>query len=95
MDLNQTEILQTLVCESGLKYNAKGDWNGRIFLAYGVAQFHKGTWDYFNTLRAKQGLGQLTDYKSTKQQLQMIAWAFDNKLKSHWSCYNNLYKKYQ
>ena len=78
------DFYQTLFCESSLRYNAVGD-GGK---AYGVAQYHKPTWDYFNKLR-----GTNLNYKNTAHQLEMTAWAFKNKLQGHWTCWNNLYNK--
>jgi hypothetical protein len=78
MGLNRTQMYQTLVCESNLKYNAVGD-NGR---AFGVAQFHKATWDLFNKKR-----GTHLNYYSTKDQILMMGWAFKNDLQRNWSCW--------
>ena len=77
MGLKRTEMYQTLVCESNLKYNAVGDSG----LAYGVAQFHKGTFDSFCK----------GDYYSTKDQLICMANMWKENLQFHWSCWKNYF----
>jgi hypothetical protein len=72
------QILNTVFCESSFRYNAVGDGG----LAYGIAQFHKPTFDEFC-----EG-----NYYSTKDQLQCMLKMWETpKLKLHWSCYKNIY----
>lgn len=76
------EMYAVLQCESGFLHdNIYGD-GGR---AYGIAQFHKPTWERFNKMR-----GTNLDYKNMDDQINMFVWAFNNNLKEHWSCFNNL-----
>ncbi len=86
MGVSANDILKTLICESGLRYNAKGDWNGKVYVAYGPSQFHKATWDLFNKKR-----GTHLSYYNAIDQVDMTVWAFKNGLQSNWSCYNQLF----
>ena len=73
------EVLSRVIqCESGWKHEGVfGDSNR----AYGIAQFHRPTWDLFNKQRNTN-----LDYYNLDDQLNMISWAFANKYQSHWSC---------
>ena len=74
--VNESEMMTTIKCESTFYHNQYGD-NG---LAYGIAQFHKPTFDRFCS----------GDYKSLKDQLNCMGQMFQKKLQGHWTCY----KKY-
>ena len=85
-----TLINKIVQCESGWRQN---DENGNILVgdihleeqAYGIAQFQMGTWKHFNELR-----GTNLDIYNEQHQLEMLAWALNNNLGYHWTCYNNL-----
>lgn len=53
---------------------------------YGIAQFKRKTWNWFNKLRVKQGLPNLYDILSPYEQIEMLEWAEQNNLLEHWSC---------
>ena len=76
---NAVSMLATLQCESELKHDAHGD-NG---LAYGIAQFHEET---FNWFKVEAGMPEL-DYRSKENQIELMAWAFANDYAPHWSCW--------
>lgn len=80
MDLNKSELLATIRCESSFEYDAVGK-AGEI----GAAQFMPSTWKLWNKKRNTN-----LDIYSTKDQLNMLAWAFKNGFQHHWSCF----KKY-
>lgn len=66
------QILNTVQCESSFRYNVYGDGG----LAFGVAQFHKPTFDgYCNG-----------DYYSTKDQLTCMIKMFRAGQSYHWTC---------
>lgn len=77
------ELYTVLQCESSFNHNQYGD-GGR---AFGIAQFHRPTWDRFNKLR-----GTNLDYYGLEDQIDMFTWSFNNGLKSHWTCWSKLYK---
>ena len=54
---------------------------------YGLGQFQRKTWNWFNKLRAEQGLPKLYDIFDPFLQVQMMAWAWDNNLMTHWITY--------
>ena len=72
-----SEILKVLRCESGLD-NSKRGKAGEI----GIAQFMPTTWEMFNEIR-----GTNLDIYNTKDQIEMIIWAFQNGYQNHWTCY--------
>lgn len=72
------EMLAVLRCESGLKHEGIYGDHG---LAYGIAQFHEAT---FNSFQSKSGLD--LNYRDQNNQIELMAWAFANNLKSHWTC---------
>lgn len=78
-DTSSTEISRVIFCESSNNPNAKGD-GGR---AFGVAQFHKPTFDSFSKL-----MGEKLDYYSYHDQIKLMAWIWKNypQYKSHWTC---------
>lgn len=74
------EVLKVLTCESNLQIGAiYGDGGA----AYGIAQFHKPTFDLFS-----KELGKKLDYYSYQDQIELISWAFAHNKKNHWSCLN-------
>lgn len=82
--LDYEELHNVINCESGFDNSAVGKAGER-----GLAQFMPGTWKSFNGTR-----GTDLDISDPYDQLDMIVWAWNNDLKSHWTCYKNLYHKY-
>jgi hypothetical protein len=76
-----------ILCESGGDNNAKGDWNGKEYLANGVAQFHLATFNLFKKLANKPNL----EYNNADDQKWLLKWALVNGYESHWTCYNKIY----
>lgn len=74
--LNETELYQTLKCESGFRFDAVGD-NGK---AKNVAQFHLPTFKKYCS----------GDYNSAKDQLICMAQMWQKGLQRHWTCWRNL-----
>lgn len=76
-------------CESNFYYYAYGDYDrkSKTYKAYGIFQFHKPTWNYFQKLS-----GLKLNYYSTKDQIKMALWAWKNGKQNHWSCWLRLYK---
>lgn len=77
-EIPKKSYLDTIDCESNWKITALGD-GGK---AYGLAQFHRPTFEMF-----KQSRGLDVEYDSAKGQLELMAWAFANDLQHHWTCY--------
>ena len=77
--LDYKQIYDTIECESGFKHDIYGDG----LLAYGVAQFHKPTFEKYC-----QG-----DYYDMYDQLDCLGLMWSRGLQSQWSCYNRLYGK--
>lgn len=75
-----------ILCESGNNPNAKGDWNGTEYLAYGLAQFHLETFNLFKKLANKPNL----NYWSAEDQRWLLKWALVNGYASHWTCATKL-----
>ena len=71
--LNQSELYKTLMCESGLRVDAKNPNSS----AYGIAQFIKSTWDTYCE-------GDRTD---TKAQLRCMAEMWQKGMMKHWKCW--------
>lgn len=79
---NFFELAKVIQCESSFNpYPIPGD-SGE---AFGVAQFHKPTFEAFT----KQ-MGVKLDYYNPLDQLRVMVWAFNHGLAHHWSCFNNL-----
>ncbi len=76
------EFYRTIQCESNFVYYAYNPLGN----SFGVGQFIPQTWNLFNKTR-----GTNLNYKSSKDQLEMMAWAFENGLQSNWDCYCNLF----
>jgi hypothetical protein len=75
------EIISLVInCESGWNQKARGA-AGEI----GIAQFMPATWRKFNEIR-----GTDLDIYSQADQMDMILWAYDNNLMSHWTCWRQL-----
>ena len=76
--INYEEIYQTIICESNFRHEGVFGDSGK---AYGIAQFHKPTFDGFC-----EG-----DYYNMEDQLECMAKMFSNNLQSHWTCFSRLY----
>ena len=84
-DYVQFRLLEKIVwLESNWKVNAIGD-GGR---AFGLAQFHKGT---FNQFKEKAEMPEL-EYKNPYHQITLLVWAIENNLQSHWTTYKRAKK---
>ena len=75
--LDEPQLMVTLNCESGLRYNAVGD-HGK---AYGVAQFHLATFKAYCS----------GDYYSAKDQLKCVSDMFKRGLQLNWSCWRSYF----
>jgi len=80
---NYYQLYETLKCESNLQSFPKVGDSG---LAFGVAQFHRDTFNLF-TKEMKVSL----DYYNPYDQLKVMVWAFNHDLQSHWSCWKRIY----
>lgn len=76
-----TTLADIISCESGGKHEVYGD-GGR---AYGIAQFHKST---FEAMAKKSGCENCR-YTSRIDQLRLLSWAYDNGKINKWSCYDS------
>lgn len=65
-------------CESQYNEKARGDGNR----AWGVAQFHKPTFERLSKL-----MGEELDYNSYYDQTKLLAWSLDNGYGSNWTAY--------
>lgn len=80
---NQFEILadKIIECESHGDETAVGD-GGR---AFGVAQFHKPTFDWLCKLSGKD-----LDYYNANDQRELLIWALENNRGYLWSCFHKV-----
>lgn len=87
--ISYIEMYKTLQGESELDHTVceKGGYcDGGS--AYGVAQFHKPTFESFKKTAIVQGYSfEDFDYYNEDDQLELMAWAFKNNLKHHWTAY--------
>lgn len=75
--------VKVINCESGFKHkNLYGDGG----LAYGIAQFHRGTFDLF---KKEAGVPEL-EYTNEDHQIELFSWAMANGKERHWSCWKKL-----
>jgi hypothetical protein len=74
--LDESQLLQVIKCESSFNHNQYGD-SGK---AFGLAQFHKPTFNQYCK----------GNYYSAKDQLICLAEMWQNGKQKHWSCW----KKY-
>lgn len=75
---NFNELFETIKCESSFKHDGNFGDHGA---AYGIAQFHKPTFE-----RYCQG-----DYFSIKDQLICMAQMFNKGMQANWTCWKHLY----
>lgn len=80
---NEDQLRKTIKGESTFRCDVYGD-NGK---AYGIAQFHKPTFE-----RWSKELGEELDYYSCHDQIKLMSWAFSkgDKYKRHWTAWRNL-----
>lgn len=78
-------LSRVIMCESGFRHDGVFGDSGK---AYGIAQFHKPTFEMWNKER-----GVDLDYYNLEDQLDLMAWAFSKGelYKKHWTCYSKLY----
>lgn len=55
--------------------------------SYGIAQFQRKTWNWFNKLRYEKELPKIYDILDPYSQIEMLGWAEKENLLDHWSCY--------
>lgn len=67
-------------CESSLRHEGVYGDSG---LAYGIMQFHEPTFEMF---KKEAGMPDL-EYKGMADQIELAAWALQNGLGSHWTCF--------
>lgn len=84
--VNQAPVVSEVVyeiikCESQWKEDAVGD-GGR---AYGLAQFHRPTWDWLCELSGKD-----LDYYEPHHQIELLTWALENGRGYLWTCARKL-----
>ena len=79
--LDESQLLRVASCESGFRYTAIGK-AGEI----GILQYMPSTWVYWNNERKTE-----LNINSTKDQINMVVWAWGNKYQSHWSCFTRPY----
>jgi hypothetical protein len=77
--INTQQKVDILNCESGGRHY--GVW-GDHHKAYGIAQFHQGTFDRFKN---EMGFPQAR-IESLHDQLAVFSWAIDNGYANHWTC---------
>lgn len=86
-DTDTSDLLFVANCESRFDPEAKGDYSTSTqkYMANGVFQFWKGTFDQFSK---DSGIPNL-QYKNWQDQSRLAAWAFSNDLQYHWKiCWN-------
>ena len=84
----EAKIIQIVKCESGKNPYQWGDCdksgikNGNHCKAWGVAQFHKGT---FYEMTAKMGFS-WGRWESMDNQITVLRWAIEHGYSYHWTC---------
>ncbi len=76
--LKENQVMKTIQCESNYQTVIWGDHT----LAYGVAQFHKSTFDLYCK----------GNYYSARDQLVCLAQMWQRRMQTQWSCYTKLFK---
>lgn len=86
---NSSIVLKILQCESNFRSNVYGD-GGK---AYGIAQFHRPTFNRFAMKAApemiKAGLWP-AQYKNPTHQVFLLDWAIKHNYGSSWTCYTKI-----
>lgn len=72
-----------IMCESSCRHEGVYGDHGK---AYGIAQFHRPT---FNEFKKRAGRPDLK-YKSEQDQIWLLKWALRNGLENHWTCYKKV-----
>ncbi len=75
--------IKTLQCESGLKNDGVIGDHG---LAYGIAQFHKATFEKFKSDAGAPGLS----YTNMDDQIELFSWSIANKRGESWTCWKKI-----
>ncbi len=75
--------LKTILCESDLKHEGIYGDNKK---AYGIAQFHKPTFDMFK----KEAGAEYLNYFKENDQIELFSWAIANGKQKHWTCYTKI-----
>ena len=83
-NLKEKVFLDTLICESNLKPNARGK-DGEI----GIAQFMPSTWKWF---KSDFGDPEMSIYK-WEDQIELMGRAWFRDLYKHWSCWKIVTKR--
>jgi len=82
--VDESQLMQTIKCESGFRhagvFGDKSEITGE-FLAYGIAQFHKPTFDRYCA----------GSYYSAKDQLTCMAEMLKKGLGSNWTCWRRYF----
>lgn len=80
-DVPMSTLIRVIKCESGFDPKAIGDGG----LAYGIAQFHKQTFDAFSKEE-----GETLNYHSTYDQIKLLSWAISKDYGKHWTCFSKV-----
>lgn len=75
------KAIRVISCESGWIHESYGD-NGK---AYGLAQFHKDTFNWLAMLK-----GGRLNYYNAQDQFDLLVWAIENNYGYLWTCYRKL-----
>lgn len=75
------QVYAVISCESQWVETAVGD-GGK---AYGLAQFHKPTWEWLCKLSGKN-----LDYYNPQHQIELLSWALENNRSYLWTCVRRL-----
>lgn len=79
--------LDVLKCESGLHHAGIYGDGGK---AYGIAQFHKGTFNWFKDLAGRPDLS----YTSGTDQVELFVWSLMSGKGRSWTCWRKVIYKY-
>ena len=78
--VSEQDLLDIAKCESNMKHEGVyGDGT----LAYGIFQFHRGTFNMFKVEAGKPDM----EYENMGDQIELTAWALKKGYGYHWSCY--------
>lgn len=85
-DVDKKTIRLIIKGESNFSCNPKGHNDGGR--AFGVAQFHKPTFQMFS-----KEMGEQLDYYSCHDQIKLLAWSIANGKGDHWTTYTRFKKQ--
>ena len=77
------KILKPIKCESGFRHEGLYGDGGR---AYGIAQFHRPTFESFK----KKANMPTANYFNKYDQIDLMAWAFKVGYANHWTCFRKI-----